>query len=420
MFALLKKGLGLFSSSPSRLLRFSLTNALRPYLKDEQQGKFEVQLWEGTVNIEDMQLNEKMINKKLSNLPFQIISASIGRLTMDVPWRRVATENVKVIIRDAVIIIALESSEQELDHEELEKSLESALQNSLMLSSTLHSSLNEEEEEEEDFQDASRQTEHLGIQSVEKLFEHIFSGLNIEAHNTIIRIRNQKSSTPEISFQVERLFFSNADENLSQKRLKKKPKKMIRISGIDLQIVEPPSQRGNILNLKPENIIFIDYGKDEEDNFKDVEIIADISEGAINGSISEKILQFLREFFSPLPSKEENPVLNMKPKIDKSVFSPIKEKLEKSPSFEEDFPEDLEQLEKSILSIAPYQKKVRFADSEEESRMMKLSLFISSSLWSLTNSSSSFILDLKELFLDFSLSASSTSLHFTLSQFDFS
>ncbi len=58
---MLKKGLNLFYSSPTRLLRFSLNNTLRPYLKDElQQDNFELQLWQGIVNIENLELNEKV------------------------------------------------------------------------------------------------------------------------------------------------------------------------------------------------------------------------------------------------------------------------------------------------------------------------------------------------------------------------
>ncbi len=69
MFSILKKGLGVFYSSPARLLRFSLNNALRPYLKDElQQGNFDVQMWQGTVNIENLELNEDVSFVPVINL----------------------------------------------------------------------------------------------------------------------------------------------------------------------------------------------------------------------------------------------------------------------------------------------------------------------------------------------------------------
>lgn len=59
MLETLKRGLGIFVNSPARLLRFSLNNTLRPYLKDElDQEAFDLQLWNGIVNIENVELNE--------------------------------------------------------------------------------------------------------------------------------------------------------------------------------------------------------------------------------------------------------------------------------------------------------------------------------------------------------------------------
>lgn len=62
MFSTLKKGLGLFYDTPSRVLRFGLNNALRPFLKDElQRDNFELQFWKGVVRIKSLELDEKVI-----------------------------------------------------------------------------------------------------------------------------------------------------------------------------------------------------------------------------------------------------------------------------------------------------------------------------------------------------------------------
>ena len=60
MFQFLQKGIEAFYSSPTRLLRFSLNNALRGYLKEEFAENFEVGLWNGEVNIRNVVLDEKV------------------------------------------------------------------------------------------------------------------------------------------------------------------------------------------------------------------------------------------------------------------------------------------------------------------------------------------------------------------------
>lgn len=66
MFALLKRGMELLRSSPTRLLRFALNNSLRPYLKEEFAENFDVGLWRGTVNIENVELNEQVLSTGFS------------------------------------------------------------------------------------------------------------------------------------------------------------------------------------------------------------------------------------------------------------------------------------------------------------------------------------------------------------------
>ena len=49
-----------------------------------------------------------MLNIKLNGtVPFHIVSAKIGKLSMDIPWRKVATDSVRVVLHDIVIRISL-------------------------------------------------------------------------------------------------------------------------------------------------------------------------------------------------------------------------------------------------------------------------------------------------------------------------
>lgn len=78
MFNILKTKLQevseLFVSSRDRLLHFSISNALRPYLKDElQQDQFSIGLLDGTFNLENLPLSEQVLYLSLHSSPFCVI-----------------------------------------------------------------------------------------------------------------------------------------------------------------------------------------------------------------------------------------------------------------------------------------------------------------------------------------------------------
>src|SRR5688572_26923903 len=114
---------------------------------------------------------------------------------MNIPWRELATKNVKVIVKDIVIqlsftergILSTPASINQLDEEDqevFEESLEKSISKS-MESSVLYSEDSDEDGEEDD----------LGIGSVEGLFENIFSGMNIRLEGVTVLIDNAKGHT---------------------------------------------------------------------------------------------------------------------------------------------------------------------------------------------------------------------------------
>ena len=236
MFSILKRGLGVFYSSPARLLRFSLNNALRPYLKDElQQDNFELQLWQGIVNIENLELNEtvtpffllsinhiQMLNKKLNgSVPFYITHARVGKLSMDIPWRKVATDSVRVDIHDVSISISLSPPSSSPKEEVVEKYMEKCLEKSLE-----HSQHIIEESEDNDMD------ENLGIQSVEELFENIFNNMNVAIHNIKIYIEKGQDNAV-LSLNVNTMNLMNEPSHGTT------IKKMATFEGLSIDIEGP-------------------------------------------------------------------------------------------------------------------------------------------------------------------------------------
>eukprot|EP01114_Cavostelium_apophysatum_P008174 TRINITY_DN2049_c0_g1_i1.p1 TRINITY_DN2049_c0_g1~~TRINITY_DN2049_c0_g1_i1.p1 ORF type:complete len:1600 (+),score=467.39 TRINITY_DN2049_c0_g1_i1:193-4992(+) len=377
LFGVLKRGLNLFVSSPTRLLRFSLNNTLRPYLKDEvDQDAFEVQLWKGIVCIDNVELNEQVLNKKLNGLvPFSILGVRIGKLTMDIPWRKVATDNVKVILENVVVRLSL-SEEPPLPHQDdhLERSLEKALEHSIILE--------KEATEEERAEAAEERDDNLGIQSIEELFDNIFSQMNVTFRNVVVHVENREHT---ISLTIRDMTFGSAAPDTSKaqsggsatfkaaappsksaqsskKEKSERNNKVANIQGVSLDIQAPANVKGTILSFLDNIQMFIRYGKNSDGNLVDMEIDAQLLQGKFQAVLSTQQLAFLKEFLRTSRFGAASDAANSENEFGQSDMDG-----RTYPSDETDSEEmaHLNALQRSIMTLSAYGPPIQTMKSSE-------------------------------------------------------
>jgi predicted glycosyl hydrolase (DUF1957 family) len=177
-----------------------------------------------------------MLNKKLNNsVPFHITSARIGKLSMDIPWRKVATDSVRVDVHDVTISISISPTSTHFPatfltatdpecKEDVERYMEKCLEKSLEHSQQMDHTIQEEDQSMD---------ENLGIQSVEELFENIFNNMNVALHNIKIFIEKGDSEASVLSLTVNTMNLMNEAGN------EKIIRKMATFEGLSVDIESP-------------------------------------------------------------------------------------------------------------------------------------------------------------------------------------
>ncbi len=257
--------------------------------------------------------------------------------------------------------------------EEVEKSIERSLESSLLLSEREASSNQQDDSEEE-----NSQFENLGIQSVEELFENIFSQMNVCIQNSKVFIENRTGGI--VSLAIDSINFST-DKYSSKSTHRKdtkpstippmsatnpapKSKKLVEIENLNLQIIAPIEQQGNIFSLKNKNTIHLEYGKNEDNNLVDMQIEASFLDGTLFGILSHSQLHFLQQFIQTTANTDinNNNISTTKdtspPTLPRSrSFTPLSNpSISTSPHLTTDPEQDpyLEALQRSILQMGPY------------------------------------------------------------------
>lgn len=77
------------------------------YLRNPiQQGELDLQMENGSVELKDVELNEKTLNKKLGdNSLFTVKSGVVGSIAISVPWNDIRKESIKVTLSNIELII---------------------------------------------------------------------------------------------------------------------------------------------------------------------------------------------------------------------------------------------------------------------------------------------------------------------------
>ncbi|PRP85451.1 hypothetical protein PROFUN_06820 [Planoprotostelium fungivorum] len=356
MFAMFKRGADVFRSSPARFLRWILNNAFRPYLKDEvKQDRFETSLWEGKGTIDNIELNEQVLNIKLNGVfPFEVVSAFIGRLTISIPWRKISLESVEITLSNVEIHIA---AAKDADIDDLQHSVEKCLEKSLTQSLIL----NEKQETQQKIDgDSSTETddyeENLGIESLEELFESIFSKMHIALVNTNVYI--EREGQEAVCITLGRVQFSNdtqfGDTNertntSDQAGNTDKPRttnsrKQAEMKDIKVEIITPrkPWLEGKIFEISETNNLYLSYQKNERDEFTSMEVELNFSQGSVDAQLSRPQMILLQSMLGDLVQSQTSPPAN----LDASYFSSSKQWRSTTLNRNE---QNLEALQRSLL-----------------------------------------------------------------------
>jgi len=95
-----------------------LAGYLGHYVKDMQREQFRIGLWSGEVLLENMDLRLEAFD--YLQLPFSIKQASVGKLRIIVPWKKLGWEPILISLED-VTICAGPREESEWDAEASER-----------------------------------------------------------------------------------------------------------------------------------------------------------------------------------------------------------------------------------------------------------------------------------------------------------
>ncbi|XP_061387162.1 intermembrane lipid transfer protein VPS13B [Musca vetustissima] len=81
-----------------------ILNYLAKYVKNIRPQDFQVSLWEGEVTFQNLDLRLDVLEQEL-NLPFEFLSGHIHELAIQVPWTKITSEPIKVLINTIEFVL---------------------------------------------------------------------------------------------------------------------------------------------------------------------------------------------------------------------------------------------------------------------------------------------------------------------------
>eukprot|EP01119_Soliformovum_irregulare_P022418 TRINITY_DN7664_c0_g2_i3.p1 TRINITY_DN7664_c0_g2~~TRINITY_DN7664_c0_g2_i3.p1 ORF type:complete len:666 (-),score=170.99 TRINITY_DN7664_c0_g2_i3:103-2100(-) len=217
LFAQIRQALAAVSSSPTRLLQYTINNAFRPFLKDElQKESLQLGLNEGHVNIENVNLNETTLNESLKTTPIRVIAASLGSLKMEIPWRN-GGKGIKLTGTNLKIRISFGQPDFQ----------------------PMTSLVDSQRFDDDDYAD------ELGISEVEKLLEEVLHNLNITLVDSCIFLEDP--SFPPIQIKVDKIELGKTSTIITK------------ISGLRIIVQPPEGAPQTILSMMEESQISANY-----------------------------------------------------------------------------------------------------------------------------------------------------------------
>lgn len=87
-----------------------ILNYLAKYVKNIRPQDFQVSLWEGEVTFQNLDLRLDVLEHEL-NLPFEFLSGHIHELVIQVPWTKITSEPIRVLINTIEFVLKGKSDE---------------------------------------------------------------------------------------------------------------------------------------------------------------------------------------------------------------------------------------------------------------------------------------------------------------------
>ncbi|XP_075147327.1 vacuolar protein sorting 13B isoform X2 [Haematobia irritans] len=81
-----------------------ILNYLAKYVKNIRPQDFQVCLWEGEVTFQNLDLRLDVLEQEL-NLPFEFLSGHIHELVIQIPWTKITSEPIKVLINTIEFVL---------------------------------------------------------------------------------------------------------------------------------------------------------------------------------------------------------------------------------------------------------------------------------------------------------------------------
>ena len=97
------------------LLEKFIINYLGRYFSGLDKKKIDIGVWKGDVSIENLALNHELFD--IDSFPIEALFSHIGRVSLKVPWTRLSSSSVELIIEDLFLLVRIRPKEEWIDRD---------------------------------------------------------------------------------------------------------------------------------------------------------------------------------------------------------------------------------------------------------------------------------------------------------------
>lgn len=180
-----------------------ILNYLAKYVKNIRPQDFQVSLWEGEVAFQNLDLRLDVLEQEL-DLPFEFLSGHIHELAIQVPWTKITSEPIRVLINTIEFVLKAKSNESGP-----KSSTSSSPQHTQMLDGSTNSRVRKEDD-----------TASMGSGLAMKIVNNI----NVQCQNIILKYVEEDIV---VSMNVQYLSYSPANEQWQPAMMDVNPNKVL-------------------------------------------------------------------------------------------------------------------------------------------------------------------------------------------------
>lgn len=97
------------------LLEKFIVNYLGRYFSGLDKKKIDIGVWKGDVSIENLALNHELFD--IDSLPIEALFSHIGKVSLKVPWTRLSSSSVELIIEDLFLLVRIRPKDEWIDRD---------------------------------------------------------------------------------------------------------------------------------------------------------------------------------------------------------------------------------------------------------------------------------------------------------------